>query len=215
MGATGSMGAMAPSGYGELPGASIPSGVPSAAGVSNFTQGAAQNPYVQAGGAALGGLGSVMGWIQNMQRDKLAAQQAKALSDPSQLMAGFPTSPAFTDPVNRALNANWAVNAGGTSGGALNQFAADAWAKLASEYMANRIAALRGAGSIYQGQPTQQTNQLGSVLNQLGVLARIPGQAQQPPRDPLVAFSGTYNTAPEYNRFAETGALTGGYAPIS
>lgn len=163
-------------------------GAPSAAGVSNFAMqpqggggglgGWAQNPYVQAGGAGLGLLGSIYGYIQNMQRDKAAAAQAKALGDPAALLKGFPTDPAITDPINRAMNANWAVRAGGSSGGALNQFAADAWAPYVLEYMRNQIAAKTASGGMYQRQPTQSTNQIGNILGQLQVLGRIgqPGQ---------------------------------------
>ena len=94
--------------------------------------------YFQAGTAALGAGSSIYEWLENYKRQQMIQRFAEILGDPRRLSAYIgkfmqPMSAAATQATQRDLNANWASLTGGATGGALNQYVADAFAKIETQ----------------------------------------------------------------------------------
>jgi len=146
----------------------------------NFTN----SPWATGGAAALGGLGDIWSFIQQLQMMNLIRNPAQILQDPSKLAAGAGAllpqmSPQAMSLFNRGVDADYAVNTGGAPGGALNQAKSDAWAKLVADMyqraVGQYIGSLQGAGQTASRLPQQGIGALGGVLNQLKQLQALRG----------------------------------------
>lgn len=139
----------------------------------------------QAGAAGLGGAADIWAFVQN-ERQRQAMQRIRdILSNPRQLatyIAKFqqPMSQQAVAATNRDLGANWAVQTGGAPGGALNQYTADAFAKLETDRQnqatSAALNALSGAAGVQN--PQMPMGNLQNILRSLMILKRIRGDQQ-------------------------------------
>jgi len=133
-----------------------------------------------AAGTGLGALSDIYSFIQNLQRSQQQQQLYDILSSPTKFAAYVnkmfqPMGAAENAAVQRDLGANWATMTGGAPGGAMNQFIADALAKIESsryqDTSQNALRALTGAG----GQIGQQApiGMMGNILKSLLTLKQL------------------------------------------
>jgi len=133
--------------------------------------------------AGLGALGDLSSVVQNTQGRSQQGRIYEILSDPQKLAAYIrslyqPMSADANTAVRRDLGAQWGAMTGGATGGALNQFIADALAKLETQRYQDAartgVTALQGS---LAGIPAQQpVGALGGVLRSLMALRGIQGQ---------------------------------------
>lgn len=143
-----------------------------------------ESPWAGVGGAALGAGADLWSFFQNMQRQRAMQQVYGLLSDPAKLAAYVNTyfrgmSPAENAAVQRDLGATWSVMTGGAPGGAMNQFVADALAKIESQrYQAaanQALAALSGAGQYGGALGGFPMGNLQGILRSLQMLRQLGG----------------------------------------
>lgn len=142
-----------------------------------------------AGAAGLGAIGDIYSWFDNYQRQQAIQKIYNIMSDPQKLskyVSGYyqPMSAAENTAVQRDLGSNWATMTGGAPGGAMNQFVADALAKIETQRYQSAadqaIRALGGASATGQGLPQSQGGQFGGIMQ---ILQKIKG-AQSPTPTP-------------------------------
>lgn len=137
-----------------------------------------------AGAAGVGGLADLYTAINNSQARDQQSDIYKILSDPAKLAAyvqsyNRPMGQAEIGSIRRDLGSQWAPMTGGATGGALNQFIADAMAKIETQRSqtgaGQAIGALQGAMGAIPGQQTM--GNLAGVMRALMTLRqlRAPG----------------------------------------
>jgi hypothetical protein len=140
--------------------------------------------YFNAGGAALGAGNDFFSFIQQMQQRSQQRRIADILGDPrrlSQYIGGLfkPMGQAENAAVQRDLGANWSVMTGGAPGGAMNQFVADALAKIESQrYQSasqNALQALTGASGAAGSYSNIPGGMLGGIMKSLQILKQLRG----------------------------------------
>lgn len=141
------------------------------------------------GSAGLGGAADIYAWMRNEQARRQQQRLYDILSNPQKLAAytqklSTPMSADAVAAVNRDLGANWAVQTGGAPGGAMNQYTADAFAKIETQrqqdFLNQAIASLTRAGGNVQDK--MPLGNLGNIMRALQILQKI--RPQQPPADP-------------------------------
>lgn len=143
--------------------------------------------YVGAGAAGIGGLADLYAAINNAKAREQQQKIYGIMSDPGKLAAytqGYaqPMTQAAIGSVRRDLGSQWAPMTGGATGGALNQFIADAMAKLETQRQqtasGQAIGALGGAtGAISGASPL---GNLGGIMKALMTLQQIRRGPQAP-----------------------------------
>jgi hypothetical protein len=163
--------------------------------------------YAAPAGVALGGAADIYSFINNLEAKKQQNKLYETLSDPKKLAAWVqglqtPLTSNAINAVNRDIGANWATQTGGAPGGALNQYTADAFAKLESgrqqDTLQRAIQALSQAG----GQIPQGGGG-GNLMNILRSLMILRAIRQQPPTPTTPGI-----TQPQPS--PDTGGLAGG-----
>lgn len=140
-----------------------------------------------AGAAGLGGLADLYSWFDNYQRQQAIRKIYDILANPQKL-ANYvnkyyqPMSAAANTAVQRDLGSNWATMTGGAPGGAMNQFVADALAKIETQRYQSAadqaIRALGGASATGQGLPQSAGGSLQGIMQ---LLQKIKGSQPIPP----------------------------------
>lgn len=142
-----------------------------------------------AGATGLGGIADIYSFIQNLQRQSQMRQIAQIMQDPRKLAAYIqrlyqPMGAAENQAVHRDLGANWSTMTGGAPGGAMNQFVADALAKIESQrYQSaaqNALQSLSGASGAVSGLPVQAMGQMGNILKVLNQLRSSQPRSSTP-----------------------------------
>jgi hypothetical protein len=140
--------------------------------------------YFGAGAGALGAGADVYSFLQQQQQRDAMQKIYSILSNPQKLAAYVgkffqPMGAAENTAVQRDLGANWATMTGGAPGGAMNQFIADALAKIESQrYQSatgSAIDALRGAQGSAAGFPNTPGGNLGGIMKSLQILKQLRG----------------------------------------
>lgn len=164
-------------------------------------------------GAAATGVGAgadIYSFIRQEQQRQALQKIYDILANPGKL-ANYvnkfnqPMSGAAVSAVNRDLGANWAVQTGGAPGGAMNQYTADAFAKLETQRQETAtqaaLRALMGAtGSIPQAPAMGNLN---NILRSLFVLRQLRGGQPQDGTPPGIASFPTPG-GPGYGGGSET-----------
>lgn len=135
------------------------------------------------GGAALGGAADVYAFVQQERQRQQLNKIYDILSNPAKLSDYVnrfyqPMSGAAIAATNRDLGANWATMTGGAPGGAMNQFTADAFAKIETQRQQTATdAALRAltnaGGNAPAGMPM---GNLQNILRSLSILRQLRGR---------------------------------------
>ncbi len=140
-----------------------------------------------AAATGLGALGDLSSVVQNQQGRSQQSNIYEILSNPAKLSEYIrslyrPMSADANTAVRRDLGAQWGAMTGGATGGALNQFIADALAKIETQRYqdASRTGVNTLQGSL-QGIPGQQpVGMMGGVLKSLMALRGLQGQDRSP-----------------------------------
>jgi hypothetical protein len=179
------------------------------------------NPWVQGGSAALGAGADIYAWIDNQKRQAALKKIYDILANPGKLAQYInsymqPMSRGAIDATNRDIGANWATQTGGAPGGALNQFTADAFAKIENQRYQSAaeqaIAALRGATGAGGILPTSPMGNLGSIMKILQQLQSSKPTTPKPtPQLPsAVPYPEPYNMNPLAPAREDIPTFTGG-----
>lgn len=148
--------------------------------------------YWGAGATALGAGADLYAFFDNLKRQAALKRLQDILTNPAKLNAYIqqfyqPLTANAINATNRDIGANWATQTGGAPGGAMNQFTADAFAKLESDRYqnaaANAIRALSGAaggGLTGGGRPMGNLQGILDILMKLKGAGVMPGQTPKP-----------------------------------
>lgn len=138
------------------------------------------------GGAAAAGTGAdIYAFIQNERNRQSMQRIYDILSNPAKLSQYVsrwyqPMGAAESKAISGDINAGWATSTGGATGGAMNQYIADALAKMESQRYqtaaGQAIQALQGSLSGVPGNLPM--GNLGAILKQLAILRQIRPQQQ-------------------------------------
>ena len=136
-----------------------------------------------AGAAGLGAIADIYAFFKNQQTQEQQKKIYDILADPAKLSAYVnrwfqPMSAAENQAVQRDLGANWSVMTGGAPGGAMNQYVADALAKIENQRYQSAtgtaLTALTGAGGAIPGQ--RPMGNFGNIMQSLMILKAIKGK---------------------------------------
>lgn len=164
------------------------------------------------GGLGMGALGlggDIYGWLQNQKVRDQSSKIADILANPAKLTAYInsiyqPMSAAENTAVQRDLGANWATMTGGAPGGAMNQFVADALAKIESQrYNQAASNAIGALGGVKGAQPGQlPTSSFGTIAQQLMMLQALRRNQNTNPSPGLASTpTGTGTTQDGYSLY--------------
>jgi len=144
--------------------------------------------WVGAGGTALGFGADIYSFVRAEQQRRALQKLHDLFSDPNKLQAKIagsfaPMSAAENQAVLRDLGANWSVMTGGAPGGAMNQYVADALAKIESgRYQQHAQNVLQGLGYASGTIPAApKGGYTGDILKSLMILKQLRQQPNQPP----------------------------------
>lgn len=152
--------------------------------------------YFGAAGATAGAGADIYSFLRNEQQRRQVQKLYDILSNPQKLAAyvqGWyqPMSAAENQAVQRDLGANWATMTGGAPGGAMNQYIADALAKIESQrYQTAGNQSIQALQAAMGATPaTMKGGYLGDVLKSLAVLKQIRGQQPPSQTPPGIAYT--------------------------
>jgi hypothetical protein len=142
-----------------------------------------------AGSSLLGMGGDLFAYYQEQQQRKSLKAIYDILQNPQKLNDYIsrlyqPMSAGLNTAIQRDLGASWAPMTGGATGGALNQYIADALAKTETQRYQdtarNAIAALGGATATADRYKNQPGGNLGGIAKALQMLRQIRGTGGAP-----------------------------------